>query len=226
MKTHFYRFNQRPFISYAVISISVIVFVLMEIVGSSHWVPTLVDFGAKSNLHIVAGQWWRLITASFVHIGFMHLALNMIIVYYLGARLEMIMGHWRFLVLYLVSGLGGVIASFAFTHAISAGASTAVFGLFASTLVLRHLFPHSMEFQYLGSQYFILILINIVFGFLNPGIDNAGHIGGLVAGWLIMYALSLKGSGHPPMSKRILALTILVGVMAVGVWIGYNRINI
>src|SRR5699024_3526907 len=103
---------------------------------------TLIYFGAKSNPAIVAGEWWRLITPMFLHIGFTHILFNGLIVYFLGSQLEMIIGHFRYFLLYLLSGILGNAASFAFNFSISAGASTAVFGLFASTIVLGKLYPN------------------------------------------------------------------------------------
>src|SRR5699024_11863450 len=117
-----------------------------------------------------------------------HLIFNGLIVYFLGAQLEMLIGHFRYFLLYLFSGIMGNAASFALNFSISAGASTAIFGLFAATIVLAKLYPHQASIQQLSRNYLVLIILNVVFGLFSTGIDNAGHIGGFVGGYLIMYA--------------------------------------
>ena len=133
------KLQRTPFVTYGLLALTIIMFLLMTVNGVSQNILTLIYFGAKSNPAIVAGEWWRLITPMFLHIGFTHILFNGLIVYFLGSQLEMIIGHFRYFLLYLLSGILGNAASFAFNFSISAGASTAVFGLFASTIVLGKL---------------------------------------------------------------------------------------
>ena len=141
-----------------------------------------------NNYAIVAGnQWWRLFTAQFLHIGIMHLISNAVMIYYLGIYMEPILGHWRFLIVYLLSGVGGNLLSLAWgsDSAISAGASTALFGLFGAMTATALQNRNNPVLVYLGKQSFWLALINIALDLFAPNIDIQGHIGGLVTGFLI-----------------------------------------
>ena len=98
--------------------------------GGSDNPQTLVNLGANYAPRVtVLGEYWRLFTANFLHIGLMHLAFNLYALYIVGTEVEMFYGPARFLVIYLLTGLSGAIASYAFTYGLSAGASTAIFGL-------------------------------------------------------------------------------------------------
>lgn len=186
--------TRKPFVTYTLLGIQIILFIMMEFVGSSESSATLLFFGAKFNPLIAAGEYWRLIAPIFLHIGIVHLLINSITLYYLGSMVENIVGHWRYLVIYLASGLIGNLFSYQFSENISAGASTALFGLFAVFLALKNLFPRNRHIQSIGSQYLTLVGINLVFGIMGSGIDIWGHVGGLVGGFLITMAL-LRGEG-------------------------------
>ncbi len=129
---------RKPVVTYALLAVNVFIFLLMTLLGGSQQISILVAFGAKVNSLILAGQWWRLVTPPmFLHIGFEHLILNMVTLYFIGSQLELILGHGRFLLVYFISGIMGNIASFAFNpNALSAGASTALFGLFGGVFLM------------------------------------------------------------------------------------------
>ncbi|MFW3363838.1 rhomboid family intramembrane serine protease [Aerococcus urinaeequi] len=187
-------FTRKPFVTYTLLGIQIILFIMMEFMGSSESSATLLLFGAKFNPLIAAGEYWRLITPMFLHIGIVHLLINSITLYYLGSMVENIVGHWRYLMIYLASGLMGNLFSYQFSENISAGASTALFGLFAVFLALKNLFPRNRHIQSIGSQYLTLVGINLVFGMMGSGIDIWGHVGGLVGGFLVTMAL-IRGEG-------------------------------
>ena len=140
-------------------------------------------FGMKVNELIAAGQFWRFFTPMLLHGSIMHIGFNMYALFLFGRRLERYFGHWRFLVLYLISGFAGNVISMMFTESPSLGASTAIFGLLGAQGVFiyqnRALFGNQTR-QALQSIVMVAT-INLVIG-LSPGIDNWGHIGGLVAG--------------------------------------------
>ena len=137
-------------------------------------------------------QLWRLITATFVHIGIEHFAVNMISLYYLGHLAEDLFGSKAFLALYLLSGIMGNVFVAIFTpDAIAAGASTALFGLFGTIGALRFI-VQSPYIRHLSQSYTSLIVVNLIFSFM-PGISMAGHIGGLVAGVMLAYAFPVRG---------------------------------
>jgi len=159
----------------------------------------LLLFGAKFNLFIQAGQYWRLITPIFLHIGIFHLLVNMFALRILGSDIESLFGTGRFLIIYLVSGVGGTIASMVFNSSISAGASGAIFGLIGAEAVFLYINRHSLGLfsdQRLQSLLGIII-INLLFGFATPGIDNAGHIGGLLTGALVGWLLAPRYEETP-----------------------------
>ena len=133
---------------------------------------------------IAHGEWWRLITAAFLHYGPVHLALNMFSLYFAGSILEQVIGRWRYLLLYLVSGLAGSAGALYHTpNSATAGASGAIFGVLGGLLVLERRGNIATGGQVLG-----LIVLNLIFTFAVPGVSIGGHVGGLVAGVLLMLA--------------------------------------
>ena len=97
-----------------IILIQVIVFILMTLAGGSTNTQVLIEFGARYTPLIKAGEWWRLITPGFVHIGLTHLVVNSVTLYFIGMYIENLFGHWRFLAIYLMSTLMGNLASAVF----------------------------------------------------------------------------------------------------------------
>lgn len=153
---------------------------------------TLLTFGAEWGPLVHQGQWWRLITAMFVHIGFAHLFLNLLTLYFIGPELEFYLGKIRYLLLYLLCGIGGNVVSLFFDgNAISAGCSTALFGLFGYYIVQakRSSSPWMRE---LGRQYFVFIAMNIIFNLFDSNVSLSGHLGGLLSGVLLGFILSPK----------------------------------
>ena len=126
---------------------------------------------------VTAGEWWRPLTASFLHIGPLHLALNMLAVLVFGSELERQLGRWRFLALYLLSALGGAAAIQLFGNPLRpvAGASTAIYGLLGALGVLMIVRRQDLR------GLLTLLAINVFISFL-PGVSLLGHLGGLVAG--------------------------------------------
>ncbi len=152
---------------------------------------------------VAAGEYYRLFTAMFMHYGVLHLLMNMYALWILGRTLEAALGPARFLALYLVCGLGGNVAAYVFQpDALSAGASTAIFGLFAALfLVLRRLGRST-------SSVVPVIIINVIFTLTVPGISIAGHIGGLVTGGLVG-----TGLAYAPRNRRTAVQAGAVGAM-------------
>lgn len=174
------------FVTPVIIYLNVAVFVLMALTGVSIMDPTgedLIKWGANIRIQTLDDQWWRLLTATFLHIGIIHLLLNMYALYYIGVLLEPLLRSTRFALVYLVSGILASVSSLWFhEHTASAGASGAIFGMFGFFLVLiiGKAVPRAMRMQLLLSVG-VFIFYNLVSG-LKGGIDNAAHIGGLVTG--------------------------------------------
>ncbi|SDQ11527.1 rhomboid family intramembrane serine protease [Carnobacterium viridans] len=216
------RFFRKPVVTYALLTIQILAFVLMTLDGGSTNVATLVKYGAKFNPYIVLGEWWRLITPMFLHIGFIHLLMNSVILYYLGEQLEGMFGHLRFAGIYLLSGIAGNLASFAFSDALSAGASTALFGLFGSTIMLGQTFKHNPAIQQMAKSFSMLIIINIVFGIFSSSIDMAGHLGGLLGGFLLATAISVPNPLKIWRNERLIYGGLFLLLVIILAYIGYR----
>ncbi len=173
----------KPYVTYVIMAVQIILFLLMELSGGSTNTHTLVLFGAKYNPYILDGEWWRFITPVFLHIGFLHLLLNTYALYYLGVMVEKLYGSRRFIVIYLFAGFTGVLGSFIFSDAISAGASGAIFGCFGALIYFGRV-QSSLHYRTIGGNIIALMVINLVLGFVLQNVDNAGHIGGLIGGFL------------------------------------------
>lgn len=147
----------------------------------------LVAVGANERTAVLAGQYWRLLTSMFLHGGLLHLALNAWALYQLGTLFESLLGSSRMLVTYFVSGITGSVASIVWTQAPSVGASGAIFGLLGALIafLLRRREALSPAGKSILSQLVMWAGINLFLGFQMPGIDNAGHLGGLAAGFLL-----------------------------------------
>ena len=172
-----------PFLTYTFFGINLVIFLLMTIAGGSTDQSVLIAFGAKVNTLIQAGEVWRLLTSTFIHIGIIHLVFNLYALWALGPLTEESFGHRQFLMIYIFSGLGGSIASFLFSPALSAGASGAIFGLLGALLYYSIKRPYLWK-SGLGMNLIIVILVNFGFGLTQPGIDNYAHLGGLLTGML------------------------------------------
>ncbi|WP_413526881.1 rhomboid family intramembrane serine protease [Marinilactibacillus psychrotolerans] len=215
------RWQRKPFVTYGLLGLTIFMFLLQTLRGGSQNPFVLYELGAKVNELIVLGEWWRLITPVFLHIGIEHILLNGIIIYFLGIQVEAIIGHWRYFLLYMLSAIAGNAASFAFNQSISAGASTALFGLFGATLVLPKFFPNNYQVKEMSKSFLLLIIINLVVGLFSNGIDMAGHVGGLVGGYLIMYTLSAPNSwisGVKIQAKYGVIYTILLSIILIIGW--------
>ncbi|PAE21810.1 rhomboid family intramembrane serine protease [Bacillus sp. 7504-2] len=199
----------KPFFTYMFIAIQVLMFLVLEVFGGSTDTSTLIQFGAKFNPLILEGEWWRFLTPMVLHIGFLHLAMNTLALFYLGTAVERIFGRGRFLFIYILAGFAGTVASFIFSPNLSAGASGAIFGCFGALLYFGATYP-KLFLRTMGLNIFVVLALNLLFGFTVPGIDNAGHIGGLIGGFLA------SGIVHFPKKRKIalqaicLALTLVV----------------
>ena len=184
---------KKPIVTYILIAINVIVFLLMYILGNgSEDVDTLVKFGANVSYYVKNGEIYRLITSAFIHIGLFHLVVNMYALYLIGSQIESFYGRTKYIIIYLFSAIIGSLLSVLFLgNGISAGASGAIFGLFGALLYFGYHYR-----VYLGtvikSQIIPLICLNLFLGFTLGGVDNAAHIGGLIAGYLVSMAVGVK----------------------------------
>jgi len=179
--------------------------------GTGNWI---FDHGALFGPLVARGDWWRLLTAAFLHYGPIHLALNMYSLFYAGTLLEHVIGRWRFALLYLAAGIAGSAGAILWNPlSVTVGASGAIFGILGALFVLerkRHIAT--------GGQVAGLIVINLIFTFtLSSFISVGGHVGGLIAGIALMWVLLEF--------RRSAALSVAAGaaVVALSVVIAYAK---
>ena len=180
------------------LGINVFIFIAMVVKGASVTQPTadqLLRWGANFGPLTLTGQWWRLLTAMFVHIGLVHLALNMWCLWQLGLLAEHLYGPKTFLALYVISGLAASIVSLARNPlVVTAGASGAIFGLAGALIATLYLGTLAAPRGALRTSLVSLVGFagyNLAYGFLKSGIDNGAHIGGLISGMLLGSVLSV-----------------------------------
>ena len=152
---------------------------------------TLLDFGAKYGPDIVAGQWWRLITAGFLHGGMLHILMNMWVLFDLGAQTEGEFGTSRYLVIYLVSNITGFTASLYLLPALSIGASAAIFGLIGAMIAMG-VRERTSRGSAIRSFYMRWAIYGLALS-LIPGTDWAAHVGGLGGGIIIGFIAGPPG---------------------------------
>ncbi len=182
---------KKPVMTYLLIAINTIVFLAMYLFGEgSRDVSTLVYFGANYGAAVRNGEYYRLLTSAFVHIGLLHFIMNNYALYIIGAQIESFLGRFKYIVVYLLSAIMGNLLSIVFSEYISAGASGAIFGLFGALLFFGYHYRIYLG-TVLKSQVIPLIVLNLIIGFTISGIDNAAHIGGLIGGYLLTMAVGV-----------------------------------
>ena len=206
------------YVSKALIGINVLAFIAQQVVPSLQARFFLIGaLPAPPSLPFIGvadGEYYRLLTAAFLHGSLLHIALNMYAIYLFGPPLEAALGRVRYAALYLVSALGGSAVSYAFNRpdGASLGASGAVFGLLGAFLVVNRRMGRDT------SGVLVLLGINFVFGLIVDGIDWRAHLGGLIAGSLCALALA-----YAPQARRSLVQVaglglVLLAVLAVVAW--------
>jgi len=185
------------YITPILINLNILIFLIMLFAGFSSGFLSikgkyLLEYGANYRPYVLQGQFWRLITSTFLHGGIMHLLNNMIGLWFIGMFLERPLGKAKYLSAYLITGILASIASILWSdNAVSVGASGAIFGLCGLflALVVFKAFPENLNKIYLN-LILVYIGINLIMGLIGAGVDNAAHIGGLISGFIIGFLLS------------------------------------
>jgi membrane associated rhomboid family serine protease len=187
--------------------------------GNSGWIY---EHGFLYGPFVAQGDWWRLITAAFLHYGPIHLGLNMLAVWWFGRALENALGPVRYLLLYLVSGLAGSAGALIATPtAATVGASGAIFGILGAALVLER-----QQTYVFGGSALTLIVLNLAFTFAVPGISIGGHLGGLAGGVLAMLALSRFGRHRVVYARTdLIGFASLIAIGALSVAVAYWKVR-
>ena len=182
--------REKPYVMYTLFAINTVVFLMQYLL------PGLAienQLGMFSPSIVFQHQYWRFVTPMFIHFGLTHFALNGVVLYYMGQQCEAIFGHVRFAIVYLLSGVMGNFASFAFNQptTLSGGASTAIFGLFGAFLVIGMHYRDNGAVQALTRHFALFLLMNLVFGLFDSTIDIWGHLGGIIGGALTGWAVAV-----------------------------------
>jgi len=208
--------------------------ILANVFSNAQNADVLVAYGAKYNEAIRAGQYWRFVTPIFLHANILHIGLNMLNFFLLGIIIERIFGHLRFLLIYLVTGIISIIASFAFApQDVSVGASGAIFGIVGAYSVF--MLVHRKAFRRGGIPVIIWLMvvigINLGLGLVIPNVDNYAHLGrflsGCILGWFFTpHYILVTGNGQTqlkdthrlarrwPLALLTIAATILLALIA------------
>ena len=205
-----------PTVTYVLIGINVLLFL-----GSGAGGSFLTGSGGNSQVFfdlalfgpaVDQGDYWRLVTSGFLHSGLLHIGFNMYILYWLGTMIEPVLGHPRFLALYLASLLAGSFGALLLDpNAVTVGASGAVFGLMGAAFVMQRLRGIDPMQSGIGP----VILFNLALSFLIPNISIGGHLGGLVGGAAAAYAMERLAARRPGIALPIAACVVVGAVAAV-----------
>ena len=187
--------------------------------ANSGWI---FEHGALYGPLVAQGDWYRLLSAAFLHYGPFHLGLNMLALWWIGRPLESYLGSVRFLLLYLVSGLAGSAGALLVTPTgVTVGASGAIYGILGAAIVLER-----QGTYVLGGAALPLLIVNLAFSFAVPGISIGGHLGGAAAGALCILALSRLGKGSAAYRRiDLLSVVSLLAIGAISVAIAYWKVR-
>jgi membrane associated rhomboid family serine protease len=196
----------------ALIAINVAIYLLTAVQGAGINAPggalftKMLLFGP----FVAQGDWWRLITAAFLHASLIHIGFNMLALWWFGAPVEQYLGRARFIGLYIASGLAGSAGALVLTpNSPTVGASGAIFGILGAMLIIEW-----QETGRLAGNAMTLIVINLALSFAIAGISVGGHVGGLIGGILATLAFARWGQGHAAYGR--LGVTGVLGIVLVG----------
>src|SRR5699024_222098 len=157
----------------------------------------------------------RAFTSMFLHIGLLHLFMNMLALYFLGVFLERIYGTKRLIVIYILAGIADMLSSFVFSTSISAGTSGVIFSLFGALLFFGVKYKN-LFLQIMGKNVIFILILNLVIGIVIPNIDMGAHLGGLITGFLAATITSLpKKRNYKFSSLAMVAYLIIISILVV-----------
>ena len=221
-----FNLNRMPLITILIVLCNLALWHFMESAGGSQDVRVQILYGAKINTRIYElGEFWRLLSANFLHAGFWHLFVNMFVFFNVGGALENAFSRINYLLILFVSGLLASSASFLLNPSVSVGASGMVFGVMGGAMVFgfkyRELLPRAYR-RYFGWAVAPYLGFCFWLGLSNRGIDNYAHLGGLIGGCVVALLLPAAlldeedGSRWPPLLRKILPLAAVVLLLFLG----------
>jgi rhomboid protease GluP len=217
-------------ITVALVAINTFVFIATLIAGAEWLIPVgkmQIAWGSNFGPYTTDGEWWRLFTSLFIHFGIAHLVLNMLALVTFGPLVERLYGSVNYLLIYVLAGLAGSLASLSWRPDInSAGASGAIFGILGALLAAQlrsgDTFPPDI-LRPIRNTALLFLGLSLFAGFKYKGIDNAAHLGGVMAGFLIGLAAARPITGassysRSDMRRSVQLVPAAVVVLAVGFW--------
>ena len=216
--------SKKPFVTYILIVLNILIFALMSLYSQKSGISfdtLLLNFGAKENIHILQGEYWRFITPILLHASIIHVALNCYCIYIIGIFAEKVFGNVKFSVIYFSAGILGNIFSFAFMPNLSVGASGAIFGLFGAILFICIEKPALFKTS-LGHNIVFLVCINLFYGFTNSGIDSFAHVGGLIGGFLLAGIINSSEKKHWYFNRCTYLVLAVIITSSTVLW-GFNN---
>jgi membrane associated rhomboid family serine protease len=252
-----------PYVTWAIIAINVLVFVADGLMGGFNLGlfggggggggpisagacgagSPILSGGVICADGVAAGEWWRIFTSAFLHLGLLHIAFNMYALYLFGPILEQMYGHVEYFILYMLCAAGGsVLTILAAPDQAAAGASGAIFGLFGLAFVVsrRHHVATTRQARAILSQAGTLLVLNLVFTFAIPGISWTGHVGGLLVGVMLGFLLPPQQvetistmwrgpggerlRGQMPLALRASIYLFAIALLAIGTYVAVLRV--
>ena len=205
-----------------IIMLCTILFVFMFI--NTHFdlsAANLLDYGAVQRDYVQSGDWYRLFTCIFIHASILHLLFNMYALYIIGSQMESYLGKIKYALVFIVSGLVGSLSSIIFSRSVSVGASGAIFGLLGAMLYFAYYYRLILG-NSLRHEIIPVIILNLVLGFMIPGVDIFAHIGGLAGGAFAMMALGVPGkTNKKAMINGTICLFMLIAFLT---YIAFYRV--
>ena len=209
--------------TYALLIINIIVFLVMTLSGGTTNNYNLTRFGAIVPSLVKQGEVWRLLASDFIHIGFIHLLMNMAFLVQLGPILENIYGTRNFILIYLLSGLMGSLFVFALgsERVVSAGASTSLYGMLGVMVGFLIFHRDDTKLIGLGGAYVPTIAINFFYSLITPGVSVLGHLGGFVGGLLLTGIIPMLSKDPSKntikgYSSKTLYIILFIGLNVIG----------
>lgn len=219
---------KKPWLTYGLIITNILVWLVIKFIAyrsGQAYGSLLEPFGGKVNSLILQGQYWRFFTPMFLHADEIHLAVNCYSLFIVGSQVERLFGQGRFIFIYVVAGILGNIASFAFTINAAVGASGAIFGLLGAMLFFAIKRPSLLRSSF-GANLITTVVINLAYGFMSSQIDNNAHLGGFAGGFLttgIVY-IAKEENKRDKLVKAV-SLVMAIVVFLAGILYGFNNQN-
>jgi membrane associated rhomboid family serine protease/tetratricopeptide (TPR) repeat protein len=214
-----------PVATFIILALNFLCFVLEVLTGGIDSLPVLLNLGASYGPYLRHGEYWRLVMPMFLHGGWLHILGNTYALYILGPILERVYGYARYATIYVAAGVGGAFLSMSASRNVSVGASGAIFGIAGAMLVTgyvhRDVIPRRWGRAF-GRGMIPFIVLNLAIGFSVHGIDNWGHLGGLVSGVLLAFVIHpprralLPGEIAEPPSQALAVIPTAVVILAMG----------